>query len=186
MKVVEYHQRASEYEDGVRSSETIFRAVGKLLDEPHHVVAEVSDRSAPELAELWNVRGLGSLDEQAQISERVGGRPCIVPPELAGPVFHDAVREPPRGAWLGPQIGVTGPRLAPRGRGLEKKRERAAPELGERRDRCVGVEKTILPHGHERGRSRFPLEILEAHCLTVVFAAAIVLPPARPATNFPS
>src|SRR6266849_3358097 len=67
VQIVENHQRAREHENGVRSSEAILGTVGKILDEPNDVVAEVSYDSAPELTEIRNVRRFVFLDERAQI-----------------------------------------------------------------------------------------------------------------------
>ncbi len=164
MKVVEDDERAREHEERVgRRRETSRRPIGESLDEPHHVVAEVTDGPAPEIAELRHNGRSRRLDQASQIGKWINRRARIVPPVLLGPVFDDTVGEPPRRAWLGAEERVARPRLSSGGCRLQQKCKGSASQLGEGGYRSVSVEQTILPHGDELRRRRSGVEILEAH-----------------------
>jgi hypothetical protein len=84
-----------------------------------------------------------------EVGDRIGHRARAMPPLGGGPVLDHAIAQPPGRARLGAQERVARPGLASCRRRLEKKREAATPQLGERRDGGVDVEKHIAPYRYE-------------------------------------
>ena len=71
-----------------------------------------------------------------------------MPTAVGRPLVHDPIGKSPRGPWLGSKVGESRPGIAARG-AIEKKGERsgALSQFGERRDRCIEIERDFAPDG---------------------------------------
>ena len=152
-QIVDDHERASEDKKRVWNVGERGGACGRMgqaLDVAHDVVPEEANRSAPEIAQLWNNDGRMATQARVEIGERIAWPADAVPATIRVPVLDGAVAKAPRAARRGAEKGVACPRLSTRGRALQQECERRLTQLRKDSDGRFSIEKIVAPNRHER------------------------------------